>query len=978
MEKIIRIPQIIGEVTNADLEDIPNETGILVSNLRSVNGKLEKTFGFGEAVSTAVASSTAIGFGISGAYPKWIGTYIHEDIAVEEMVPTLVTANWTLGSDGTGGWSAATGPARIIKTVSADTQTATPSVSFPVVAGKKYRVSITSSGVTGTITWTLGGVSGTDITGTTTTEQDITALTSGSLILSGVAGTAVTLTAISVKIMGHAKLAYYVRPADNVVFIYCWRGTSWAAIQPGVLLANAFDTYYHKIDNNPVIQSDGVIRFLPGNLGNVGANTCHGIWIGYIDRDFFDGNYLPAAYTAGFYNYSTTITKPGSILSAPTVRHGGSFNPTTPGTATEIHYKISYVYDGVQESLLSDPVSKVIQVSEVCSSIEMVITLTAASMCKRITSAKIYRCDTVDGDYRHVHTIDFLREAPTPVGSATGAYAGYARAYVPALTTFYFDVGIVYGMKLGRGDSTVDEGVMMGGYTGTGNTIFDFSTNCWDGFEYENAYWELWATDGAGNFVGSALLHEHSGAYAGDNCVIVGTDIGINSHVGGTLKVVTTTTTEIYEIISNYTYAIFTSHALSSTTIWTAGNFAWDIYDSSTGSYYLTYGAGAPLTYTFYDTKFTEGASHPYPNAVSLNMTGKYAKLSQGRLFLQNIVLDPGTSNEYHQDWIGYSESGSYDVLNVSNVFQCIDNTGGAGMGLALSYGSIIAMKPHSYFRIDLVDPADDSTWTIRESVFERGNVSPLGCVQVGHKFYPLSYDGIYEVDVNTLVSANEAPLINSRISEAINDQYLAITDANKTLILGGYDHIYNEILYRFTMGTYLAYNVVTKTWRQVYSSYDFTVFGYDQDGYLMGYDATNDKLYGRSGKQDTYANFRSKHFRISYDRNDIARMAKITYMSHNSLYVQMFVDGWFTTLTQYILDDTGLIILDDTGGAILADVGYGTLINATLPATSGAVNTVRVPLRRRCKSFVIGIVDVSANDDPVEIYDIELVTTTS
>jgi hypothetical protein len=112
-----------------------------------------------------------------------------------EMSPSLNAGNWTLGYD-TGGWTATN--TSLVKTASTGTQTVTPSGTFTVTAGKRYEVIITASAVSGTLTYTLGSVTGTTITATTITDE-IIASTSGKLIISGGASVTATITSISVK-----------------------------------------------------------------------------------------------------------------------------------------------------------------------------------------------------------------------------------------------------------------------------------------------------------------------------------------------------------------------------------------------------------------------------------------------------------------------------------------------------------------------------------------------------------------------------------------------------------------------------------------------------------------------------------------------------------------------------------------------------------------------------------------------------------
>ena len=115
-----------------------------------------------------------------------------------EMSPALEGANWTCGTDGTGGWTANAGT--LVKTTSAGTQTATPSGTFSVTAGRTYKVVIVCSAVSGTIYYTLGSSldRGTTITATTITDYFVAGSTSKIVFYGGASDTC-TITSVSVK-----------------------------------------------------------------------------------------------------------------------------------------------------------------------------------------------------------------------------------------------------------------------------------------------------------------------------------------------------------------------------------------------------------------------------------------------------------------------------------------------------------------------------------------------------------------------------------------------------------------------------------------------------------------------------------------------------------------------------------------------------------------------------------------------------------
>jgi hypothetical protein len=829
MERTIKIPQIVGEFTNGDLEDISPEYATLLSNLRPNNGKVEKTFGFGTLLNSAV-----------GFTPKWIGTYFHQSL------------NSTNGS-----------------------------------------------------------------------------------------GT------------GYVYLAYTPNLAMFPVSIYEWNGGAWVSID-GPLLTNALGNFYHKNDTNPVIQENGIIRFLPGNVGKAdGSHASEGIWIGYIDQNFFDGGWnADDDYTAGFYAYPTTINTPlvtsgglGLAL-AYHVKNGGSFSPST-APQTRVFYKYAYVYDGVQTSKLSDAFACDIKEDDI---VIQEITMAAATHPLRITGLKIYRCDTVDGAYLLIHEISLTRNATNYSATTDGAYCGRNAIYIPALSTVVWGNPIVPGtyiIRLTNSDGTIKDMTIPQPTPGTTGRDTFYSSSDTGLYDFWDCQWAVKRSiDGGFSWIdppATGTISGINGAYAGQDVIVFNDPLSVdfNQYVGGVIVLTDPSVAHTKQILAHYVKAMRVAGVFDA--VFSDQPFAF--IKLSDGLYYYS-----TDKYYFFDYKLTAGEAHPYPNAVSLNINGRFAQANHGRLFLQDIVLDPGDTDEAHDDWIGYSESGSYDVLNVSNVFHPSDSKGGAGIGLKLSFNSLIAMKPHSYFKIDLVDPADATTWITKESRIERGNIAPFGCIQIGHKFYPLSYDGIYEVDVNMLAASNDTPLVDSRASEDINDQYLLISDANKALIIAGYDQINNELIYKIGTFTYLAFNTVKKKWRTLVTTTGITCFGYDNNGNLMGHNAVNGKICSLSVRENVSLNLKTKHFRVSFDRPDIVDSVKITYSSINALSVNMYRDGLFGTAI-------ALESLTATTAGEIKTVQVATVTNGTCI---------------RCKLFMIEIVDVSANDDDAIIYSVE------
>jgi hypothetical protein len=113
----------------------------------------------------------------------------------EDLAPTFASTNWTA----TNGWSADGVDTQITKVANVSVGTITPSgTGATPVIGDTYTITIVASAASGTITYTYGGVSGTAITATTI-EDEITALTTDKLIITGTGASTATITSITIQ-----------------------------------------------------------------------------------------------------------------------------------------------------------------------------------------------------------------------------------------------------------------------------------------------------------------------------------------------------------------------------------------------------------------------------------------------------------------------------------------------------------------------------------------------------------------------------------------------------------------------------------------------------------------------------------------------------------------------------------------------------------------------------------------------------------
>lgn len=224
-------------------------------------------------------------------------------------------------------------------------------------------------------------------------------------------------------------IAVVINNSTFVVTMYGYESGNWVSL--GVLSDFVIvGTYYHKNARNPMFQDSDILRILPGNTGKPDdTNEAKGVWIGHIDRDYFDENYSP---DAKFYGYATEIAPP-NINFTVTQHGGGGFNQD--GNGESKYYKFSYVYDGIQESLLSD----ILGINFLQATFPRIdFTLTKSTYHKRVTALKVYRSDDDKGIYNHIHTIDFLRKSGDVICDSFGAHSGRRMIYIPELSDYDF------------------------------------------------------------------------------------------------------------------------------------------------------------------------------------------------------------------------------------------------------------------------------------------------------------------------------------------------------------------------------------------------------------------------------------------------------------------------------------------------------------------------------------------------------------
>ncbi len=690
-------------------------------------------------------------------------------------------------------------------------------------------------------------------------------------------------------------IGVYVHSTTKVATFYAY----YPVTDTWIALALTSGTYYHKEDENPVIQDNQIIRFLPGNVGLAnGTNESYGLWLGYIDRDFFDGHYLHTHtvadanhYLADFHRVPTTITPPSIVFTGVDIE-GGTF------AAGTYKYKFSYIYDGIQESLFSGEFKHTAVVDK---NIKLTFSLTKASHNRRITSMRIYRMDPTTGGYgvyKNIQDIEFDRPSSEVYRSTqtTNMFGGMNGQYFihitdTALQAFDFQIGTDYAIKI---NSVIYE---IKNISGTGHYNFELrmivkntlnaapiaTTNNW------NVAWELlyWIAGPIYVSLGTPILGT-SGAYAGADVLITNTTIGTGNLINWYLWFA-----DLYYrlITDNAQKAIRFSGSSHSTT--TQGS--WAALNTLKGQYFCD-DAGANVNYTFFDANLTLQEEHPLGTETRIKINGKYARVISGRLWQFNIILDPGGKNEERVDWASYSEDGQLDVNPVRNTVYIADAFGGEGTGLLEMSGYPVFLKPNSITWLrPLLSIIDTTSFPFQTTkcIHLLGNIAPRGAINIGQDAFVIWHDGIYRLRPNNLADSDSTPTETLRISEPINDKFLAFSKAEKESAYAFYDWKTNEVVWKFTLDGYIydrfyAYNITDGSWREI-TPYQIrsSIITFDEIARPLIFRPSDKKVYAAIVGDDSEESvYESKFFELSPDRKEVIREMVIDYKAPDGLLV--------------------------------------------------------------------------------------------
>jgi len=528
-------------------------------------------------------------------------------------------------------------------------------------------------------------------------------------------------TASTEAYLGYLLIGY---DDDDETRVYTYNNTTHLWHDISTIIENTFPTAYQSLRKNPIIEWNNTIRLIPGNDSTKNDE----VWIGYIDRDVMDEI---LTITAGFYSFENLID-PSDVLS---FEYYGTFQRLISESDSNYYYKYSLVYDGIQEGLISNSI-KAPYNSDYAEGIRLRLKIDA-NFNRRLTHINIYRSDNIETNYKLIHTLSLIRSTDDIESNTTGAYYGATRVYIPALETKTFDLLKTYELTINTGGDEEIVNFIPSPY-GTGHIIFScaaLSNDHWD------VQWSL--TEDAILFASGT-----SGAYGGIYTYIIDDGIMSSFANGGVITLDNSGILTDLFIDDAVDYAV----RCVGYSIPTLSNAPWRINNPYYGSFRIVQDTDYYIY--FYDLFFTPLNDHPLAGEVSISTIGEFAQITNNRLKLANIVLDPSGEAEEHNDWFAYSEFDQPDIRPVSNVIPL--NIGEITGMTELMRKDVIASKRG----IVMVDSSDinPANWVITESLKSIGNIAKKGMISVFGNVYVVYYNGIYRLSPNNLAESDRTP----------------------------------------------------------------------------------------------------------------------------------------------------------------------------------------------------------------------------
>lgn len=604
--------------------------------------------------------------------------------------------------------------------------------------------------------------------------------------------------------------------ATSIVTVNYFDDTSWKTFSGAEL-----PTLYHKQARNPYfIDNNKVLRILPGAIGAVGANEARGLWVGWIDQKYYNELYSP---TAGWHTPPRDLDAPYPYDNEDTAGTLSDFwfyglgDAATIDESDEYRYiRYSFIYDGVQESLLSPSyATQVPTAPNLIDEAHLFMQLASESAPgvatadirsnRRITGMRIYLMsngtDTANAEL--ITEISFIgkADADDDYYGANGL-AGYKYLLVEnpnnAFATYKTTVtnpGAEDGMSIG--------GVVKSWFAdktdlGADGILFELETDYTDAGQLFNSPWTI-----VDHALGAVDSDATNGGYCGKKIFM---DVVKDFHQlspEGLIPIGWTNTGSFYSALTQFVpdtddlkINAVSKHALKFNGYCVQDGF---VYRLGAHPYvFHTRAALGPIYVTnlhvVLDLANTNGASYGLQGAVSIKVNSDYARIIGNRLWQAYSILDPGGENEEQFAAVNYSEAGQLDVMPVSNIIFINDREGGGITGLEELFKRPLVTTRQGVFRINAAFGVDEAKHNI-------GNLAKNGIISAQGKVYVCWEDGIYALSVNNLAESDATPTENLKVSKDIDTFYNSLTREHKEAFDAKFDQSKGEIVYLLPTG---------------------------------------------------------------------------------------------------------------------------------------------------------------------------------
>jgi hypothetical protein len=590
-----------------------------------------------------------------------------------------------------------------------------------------------------------------------------------------------------------------------------------------------------SIEKNPVIQENGILRVLPGNI-----KGGDGLWHGYIDRIYFGGKYKPESK---FYFYKTAIDMFSGGIESITENNNAGDKGHVAGNQ---YYKIAQIFDGNQRSLLNGAF-KVQYVLGTSPSVynRFKVSIDTTVLNKRLTELEIYRSSSPHAGYGRIlnlpvsdtnkmnSVIGTTGEDPDTATSFTGEVKDHTTIYplyngdvYPYEFTFPNASSSVrawsFAFKSQVDGSNVFNTEFNGKYRKdhyfqkmffSSDGTIRVNTDYWS--KVGANHWEYYTNNAKLRFAKKTSLFDepikvHHYYYNAGMQMLPDPMIPHEFRVFMGKDVIRLTESETTIIAYDEDFLVgkyITYDGISRQIVRSKGRFIQvesPFANEISGTFNITktasdvtYGqTGNLLEIEFNDINAPVVGSHPLEGEVSIEVNGKHAIMLNGRLFQGDIVLDPHGIKEVRPYWVSYSELAQPDVNPVSNVIQFLDKEGGAITGLSSLYGRLVVLKQQGMFIVSCDANQTPDKWTSRESIHNIGNIAQEGYISVGDRLYVVFHDGIYKLSANSMAETDSTPTEQLKITDPIQDVFDDIYD--KTDVHSIYDQYNDEILFKW------------------------------------------------------------------------------------------------------------------------------------------------------------------------------------